>query len=136
MIRTWSRNQTGHNQIDKIMSGLYCKVWIWSKEIDFISKLSKIDWKSQNYLTFSIYIDIFYLLINKFDLLINNFWSNFDFKIKITSKLSQKEMEITSKSCLLTWSLTCNQICIVIDDQIWMAWNPNRWQFDLGSLIA
>ena len=59
--------------------------------------------KSQNISPFLInfdFYDIFDLLINNFDLLIDHFRSNFDYKIKITSKLiefNQKQIKIISK---------------------------------------
>ena len=39
-------------------------------------------------------------------------------------------IKITSKLWLLTWLSTWNRIRIVIDDQIWRAWNMNCRRFD------
>ena len=49
---------------------------------------------------------------------------------------NQKEIEITSKSRLLTQSSTWNRIHIVINNRIGMAWNPKHGRFDLEALIT
>ena len=90
------------------------------------------DWNNWNKLTILIYIDNFNILINNFDLLIDFF----DLLINLDQSLNQKEIEITSKLQSSTRSLTWNQICIIINNQIWTAWNLNNWQFDLGTLIS
>ena len=129
---TGAQKSIGKYEFDRKRSTWYQKwlnlYWKWSKEIKKVI-IYRLFWYKSTFLIFELTFLILYLTY--FDLLdqIDQKWSNF---INKWSKINQNWSK--SRSMIQFCHQILNQT--ENDDQIWTAWNPNCWWFDLEALVA